>query len=147
MLGEEVILYVEDDEAYAQLMECVLKQSGFTHRMIHLSSAAQAKAYIEGVGEFTDRQRYPLPCLILADLKMPEMTGLEFLDWVRSHSSHRQLPYVILTSSEDLKDIIKAYQLGADSFLVKPPRVPDLVEMVKGMENFWAKRNPSNRKL
>lgn len=131
MEQRDVILYVEDDEAYAQVMECVLKQGGFKQRMIHLTSAAQAKAYLTGCGEFTDRNLYPLPSVILADLKMPGTTGLELLQWVRSQTAHRLTPFVILTSSDDLKDVTKAYQLGANSFLMKPPTLVDLTELLK----------------
>lgn len=126
-----VILYVEDDLGYAQIMDCVLKQTGFKYRMVHLSSGAQAKAYLDGVGEFSDRSRYPAPDVVLADLKMPQVTGLELLEWVRCHSVHRKMPFVVLTSSDDLKDVSRAYQLGANSFLMKPPTVTDLKEMLK----------------
>lgn len=143
MLSWDVILYVEDDDSYAQMMEHVLRKSGFNHKLVHVSSGAQAKAYLTGEGEFSVRDRYPLPGLILADLKMPGMTGLELLQWVRSQSEHRLIPFVILTSSEDLKDVTRAYQLGANSFLVKPPSVADLVEMMKAVENFWVKYNVS----
>lgn len=145
MLEGEVVLYVEDDDAYAEIMECVLNQSGINHRLITLNSGALAQEYLSGIGEFSDRARYPLPRLILADLKMPGMTGLELLQWVRSHPTSRSTPFVILTSSDDLKDVTRAYQLGANSFLVKPPTVPDLIEMVKGVRNFWSKESSGNR--
>lgn len=143
MLQWDVILYVEDDDGYAQIMSAVLSQSGFKHRLVHVPSGDQAKAYLSGTEQFSDRDRYPLPGLILADLKMPGMTGLELLKWVRSESEHKLLPFVILTSSEDLKDVTRAYQLGANSFLVKPPSVQDLKEMMKAVENFWIRHNVS----
>lgn len=144
MLNLDVILYIEDDEGYAQIMECVLRQCGFKHRLIHLTSGAEAQEYLSGAGKFSDRAVYPLPGLVLADLKMPGMTGLELLQWIRAESKYPLLPFVILTSSEDLRDVTKAYQQGANSFLVKPPSVPALAEMMKAVENFWMKHNVSS---
>ncbi len=141
VLQWDVILYVEDDTFYAEIMHFALKEGGFKHRLIHLASALEAREYLTGTGLFADREQYPMPALVLADLKMPKMTGLELLQWVRNDSLHRTIPFVILTSSDDLKDVAKAYQLGANSFLLKPPTVPELIELMKSVDTFWIKHN------
>ena len=141
MVHAETILYVEDDRNYAELLQCALQQAGLKHRMIHFEDGKKAQAYIRGEGEYADRAKHPLPSVALVDLKMPGMNGFEFLDWLRNASPTRFLPVVVLTSSEDLKDVRKAYQLGANSFLVKPPQPEDLKEMMKMIEGFWMKFN------
>jgi CheY-like chemotaxis protein len=135
------ILHVEDDANYAHLMQCMVKQLGLPHQMKHVPNGAEAMAYIKGEGEYADRAKYPLPCLILADLKMPQVNGLELLNWVRSQSSLPHLPVVMLTSSEEMNDVKDAYRLGANSFLVKPPNPEEFKEMLGSMETFWAKYN------
>lgn len=141
MVCSEVILYVEDDRNYADLLQCALRHAGLKHRLIHFDEAKTAQAYLKGEREFANRSDYPLPAVALVDLKMPAMNGFEFLDWIRNESPTRYLPVVVLTSSEDLKDVRKAYQLGANSFLVKPPQPEDLKEMMKMIEGFWMKFN------
>jgi CheY-like chemotaxis protein len=147
MTESDVLLYAEDDVAYADLLRSILGQSGARHRMVHVRDGEQAIAYLKGEGEFADRQKYPLPSVALLDLKMPRKGGFEVLQWIRHESNFRHLPVVVLTSSDELRDINRAYQLGANSFLMKPFNVHDLKEMLKALEGFWLKYNvsvPSN---
>ncbi|MFN7137859.1 MAG: response regulator [Limisphaerales bacterium] len=141
MLQWDVILYIEDDDAYSQIVQFALKQSGFKHRLIRLDAAAKAKEYLAGSGEYADRVRYPLPGLILADIKMPGMDGLDLLQWIRTDYAHPYIPFVVLTSSDDLKDVSRAYRLGVNAFVMKPPAVPDLVEFFQSLDTFWVKYN------
>jgi len=141
MMQWDVLLYVEDDEQYAELLLCTLKQGGFQHRLVHLPSAIEAISYLKGEGKYSDREAFPIPGVLLADLKMPRLSGLELLRWVREESKYRNLPFVVLTSSDDLQDIKTAYSLGANSFLIKPPSIADLKEMMQALDNFWMKYN------
>jgi CheY-like chemotaxis protein len=140
-MRSDLIVYVEDDQNYAEILETTLKEGCFKHRMLHLESAEEAIRYLEGTGKYANRLEFPIPALLLVDLKMPRMNGLEFLEWVRTRSKYRHLPVVILTSSDEMKDIRRAYTLGANSFLIKPPRIHDLKEMMIALDQFWLKFN------
>lgn len=135
------ILYVEDDENYARLLHCTLQQGGFKQELQHVTDGAEAMAYLKGEGKYSNRSKFPVPCVVLADLKMPRVNGFELLDWVRRQSNYPHLPVIVLTSSDEIKEIQKAYKLGANSFLHKPPHVEDLKEMLKMLEAYWTKFN------
>src|SRR5687767_2556057 len=117
MTRSNTILCAEDDENYAELLRCSLPHIGCTHELQHVSDGAEAMAYLKGEGKYTDRSLFPFPAVVLADLKMPRVNGLELLDWIRRHSAFPHLPVVVLTSSDEFKDINSAYTLGANSFL------------------------------
>jgi CheY-like chemotaxis protein len=87
--------------------------------------------YLCGTGKFADRSRYQFPGLVLLDMKMPRATGLEILKWIRSHSTSKHLPVIVLSGSELQEDMEQAYEGGANSYLVKPPNFNSLVNMVK----------------
>lgn len=140
-MRSHTLLYAEDDEHYARLFECTLKQGGFKHRLQIVGDGAEAIAYIKGEGKYSDRSQFPFPTVVLADLKMPRINGFELLDWIRRMSSFPHLPVVILTSSDEQKEIHKAYAMGANSFLVKPPVVEDLKEMLQMLDGYWLKFN------
>ncbi len=89
------------------------------------------------MGEFGDRKKNPLPVLILLDLKMPRMNGFEFLRWLRNEPDLKKIIVVILTSSSESPDINRAYELGANSYLVKPVRFEDLIRIVKELHLYW----------
>jgi CheY-like chemotaxis protein len=134
------ILYAEDDQNYATLLNSVLRQTGFTHQLRLVQDGAEAIAYLKGEGQYADREKFPFPCLVLADLKMPRINGFDLLRWVRQ-SSTPFLPVVVLTSSDERKEIHRAYTLGANSFLVKPPHVSDLKELLKTLDEYWLRFN------
>lgn len=137
----KTVLYAEDDDNYSLLMRCAFKQGGCAQQLQHVKNGLDAMDYLKGEGRYSDRARYPLPCVALVDLKMPMMGGFELLDWIRRSSSHRHLPVIILTCSDELRDIRRAYELGANSFLVKPINVQDLQDTLKAVDQFWLKWN------
>ena len=95
-------------------------------------------AYLNGDLQYGDRERYPLPVLLLMDLKMPRKSGLEVLEWLRQQTGGlRRLPVVVLTSSNQSLDINRAYDLGANSYLVKPAGFDSLLELVKNLDMYW----------
>ena len=141
MVRLDTILYAEDDDNYAELLVCTLKQAGFEHVVHHVSDGGEAMSYLKGEGKYSDRTKFPIPGVILADLKMPRVNGFELLDWVRRQSPFPHLPVIVLTLSEVLKDVKSAYSLGANSFLVKPPNVEDLKDLVKMLDGYWLKYN------
>lgn len=143
MIDSKFILYGEDDCHYATLLEAIFKQAGLPHRLRIVPNGKEIVAYLRGDGKYSNRFAYPLPGLVLLDLKMPVMNGFETLNWIRKHSANPQQPVVVLTCSDDLGDIKKAYELGANSFLTKPPNVEDLLNMVRTLENYWLNQNAS----
>src|SRR5207237_5041379 len=92
--------------------------------------------YLQGAGKFADRKQFPLPSLILLDLKLPHVMGLDVLKWIRQESG-LPLAVVMLTASGEDADIATAYRLGANGFLVKPSEVSKLVDMAKAINDFW----------
>jgi DNA-binding response OmpR family regulator len=96
-----------------------------------------AVAYLSGQGQYADRNRYPLPALMLLDLKLPRKSGLEVLTWLREQPGLKRLPVVVLTSSKESVDAGHAYDLGANSYLVKPVGFDTLLEMVKALGMYW----------
>ena len=141
MIKSGVILYAEDDENYAELLKCMLKQAGIERHVEHVEHGGEAMAYLKGEGKYGDRSKYPLPAVVLADLKMPKVNGLELLTWIRHQSPFPHLPVVVLTASDEIRDIKSAYASGANSFLVKPPHIEDLKELLSMLDGFWMNFN------
>lgn len=101
----------------------------------------RAIEYLQGIEPYNDREKYPLPVLILLDLKLPKRDGFEVLQWMRSQEVLKRIPVVVLTSSAETSDVNRAYDQGANSYLVKPVESCALVEMLKNVELFWLMTN------
>jgi DNA-binding response OmpR family regulator len=101
----------------------------------------KAVAYLSGADEYSDREKYPLPAVVLLDLKMPRKSGLEVLQWVRSNEKVRRLIVIIFTSSKHDEDVNKAYDIGANSYLVKPVGFDMLVDVAKMIQQYWINTN------
>jgi CheY-like chemotaxis protein len=125
------ILHVEDDPNDTLLLEHACRKAGVVFDVQAVNDGDQAIAYLRGLNDFSDRMKYPLPSLILLDLKMPRVSGFDVLAWLQSDESLCQLPVVVLTSSNHDADVKRAYDLGAKSYLVKPVGFEALVELVK----------------
>ncbi len=106
-----------------------------------MPDGAEAISYLKGEGKYADREKFPIPYIVLADLKMPRINGFELLDWIRHQSSFPYIPVIVLTSSDETKDIHKAYQKGANSFLMKPFLPEDLQAIVEMVDSYWIKLN------
>lgn len=132
------ILYAEDDENDAFFMTRALKEAGIANRLELVRDGQEAIDYLAGDGRFADRDAFPLPFLVLLDLKLPQLSGLEVLEWVREQSSLRDLHVVVLASSAEDKTVPKALELGANSYLVKPPTTASLLHMIRvlGQDGF-----------
>src|SRR5688572_23123755 len=123
---EKVILLAEDNRDHAYLLQLALDEAGIPHALFVLPNGAEAIRYLDAEGKYENRKVYPYPDLFLLDLKMPGLTGFDVLIWLREREEHRALPTVVLTVSEEIKDVNYAYQLGAISFLIKPTNMRDL---------------------
>lgn len=137
----KTILLAEDNPDDVWIMQRALKVSGLPHPFHFVQNGREAVDYLYGVGKYADRAAHPLPSLVLLDLKMPYLSGLEVLKWIRQESSNRTLISIFLTSSSDLRDVNEAYRLGANAYLVKPSELGKLVEMLKSMESFFLEHN------
>lgn len=136
------ILLVEDEPNDVFLIERAFRKCDSPHPLQSVHDGEQAIAYLCGAREFADRQKYPLPSLVLLDLKLPRRGGLEVLAWLRSrHDNLKRLPVVVLTSSKQASDVNRAYELGANSYLVKPVAFDGLLELIKTVNSYWTRFN------
>ena len=131
------ILQVEDDENDAFLLKALLQENGVTNAVHLVTDGQMAVDYLTGTGPFADREKYPLPCMMLMDLKLPKKSGLEVLAWLRQQPALRRIVVIMFTSSALPEDISRAYELGANCFLVKPVEFEKTVELIKLWKNFW----------
>lgn len=135
------VLLVEDLENDIFLVKRSWKIEGVKAALHAVMDGKQAVAYLAGEGEFADRKKHPFPCLVLLDLKLPRMRGLDVLAWIRSQESCKTLPVLVLTSSALQSDVDQAYQLGANAFLVKPSDIHELDHLVRLIRDFWLRMN------
>ena len=141
MSAGHVILVVEDDPNDVLLIQRAFGKARILNPVRTVSNGDEAVAYLSGEGPYADREAYPFPILVLLDLKLPRRSGLEVLGWIRSHPGLKRLPIVVLTSSKESVDINRAYDLGANSYLVKPVGFDSLLELVKSLEVYWMMLN------
>jgi CheY-like chemotaxis protein len=131
------ILIVEDNENDALILQRALRKAGFDNPF-HLSPHGRdAVRYLKGEGPYKDRQKYCFPRILFTDLKMPEMDGFELLQWLRTHPECGIIPAIVLSASQQEKDIARAYRLGANSYFVKPLDSEQLVSMLRLMFEYW----------
>jgi CheY-like chemotaxis protein len=135
------VLLVEDDENDVFFMQRAFREAGILNPLKVACDGREAIDYLNGKGKFADRREWPLPCLVLMDLKLPYVLGLDVLKWIRTEPAFKSVIVVVLTSSKQDADIAKAYSLGANSYLVKPPDVHQLVAMVKRIKEYWIEMN------
>ena len=135
------IFLIEDDPADAALLIRAFKKSGVLNPIRHLRDGEEALAYFGGIGEFA--QNNPLPILILLDLKLPRMSGLELLKWMRPRKHLHRIPVVILTGDRDPACMDAAYDLGANSYVLKSPKEEDVRRLVEMIQQYWLGLNES----
>ncbi|MDF3056154.1 MAG: two-component system response regulator [Rariglobus sp.] len=138
----KLILLVEDDENDVFLLTRALKKAGIENSLQVADDGRQALDYVEGCGRFSNRAEFPLPYLVLLDLKLPQVKGLDVLKRIRELAG-RSLIVVVLSASSNETDIAEAYRLGANAYLCKPANFEGLVEMVRAINDFWLKFNLS----
>jgi len=141
MLNGEFILLVEDDPNDVLLIQRAFQKAGLSNILKVVRDGEQAIDYLSGQGAYVERERFPLPFLLLLDLKMPGTNGFEVLQWVRSEPNLKRLLVVVLTSSNLQADVDRAYELGANSYLVKPVEFGEMVNMIQRFEAYWTELN------
>jgi CheY-like chemotaxis protein len=141
MTSPTVLLHVEDDPNDVLLLQRAFRKAGAPITIQSVNDGDRAVAYLSGAAEFADREKFPLPAVIMLDLKMPRKSGLEVLAWIRGQEKLRRLIVVIFTSSKHDEDVNKAYELGANSYLVKPVGFDMLVDHAKLIQQYWINTN------
>ena len=131
------VLLAEDDPDDVLLTQLAFERARLANPLQVVRDGEEAIAYLSGEGAFADRDRFPLPILLLLDLKMPKMDGFQVLDWLRAEPLFRQLPVAIMTSSDHDPHISRAYELGADSYLIKPPDATAMLNLVQRLHAYW----------
>jgi len=132
-----VILLAEDREDEVLLLRHAFAKANFLNPLQVVPNGDEAIHYLQGEGKYANRSEYPLPALVLLDLKMPRKDGFEVLQWIRQQPAMSALRVVVLTASDAIRDVNRAYQLGANSFLVKPVDFEHFVEMTKALKGHW----------
>lgn len=138
MTQTQTILLVEDNPVDILLMQRAFRNETFANTSLQIVRDGDAAVfYLNGDGEYSDRDRYPLPAIILLDLKLPRRSGHEVLVWLRQQPELKRLPVVMLTSSRQTPDVKRAYDLGVNSYLVKPVGFASLLEMMQSFREYW----------
>jgi CheY-like chemotaxis protein len=135
------ILLVEDDADDVLLIQRAFRKAQIINPIQTVINGDAAVDYLAGQGAYTDRGRYPLPVLILLDLKLPRRSGLEVLEWLKRQPMIKRTPVVVLTSSAEVSDLNRAYDLGANSYLIKPVTFEALVAIIKTVNLYWLVTN------
>lgn len=136
-----IILLVEDNPAHAELVKRSLEGHQVANRIIHLSDGEAALDFLFRRGIFTDPEKSPRPHVVLLDLRLPRVDGLEVLREIRTSSELEKLPVVVLTTSEAEIDAARAYEYHANSFLVKPLDFDKFVQLMDNLGFYWLKWN------
>lgn len=131
------ILMVDSDEDMAHFTMLALQRVGVITPVQVVGTAEEAIDYLKGVGQYQDRESFPLPVLLLLDLKLPSMSGLEFLGWLRQEPVLNRAPVIVLTQPGPESEIERAYELGCNSFLVKPASFNTLLVMMQALVQYW----------
>jgi CheY-like chemotaxis protein len=137
MINQRPVLYVEDDENDAFFMERAFQLAEIGNLLRIVKSGQLAIDYLSGIGKLGGPEERLSPCLVLLDLKMPLLSGLDVLDWIRATPSTNTIPVVMFTSSNQNKDIHQAYLRGANGYLIKPGKPAELLTVVNGIKGYF----------
>lgn len=138
------ILLVEDNMNDAELAIRALRKANIHNNLVHLKNGAEALEFLFGTGEFKDRDITDKPKVILLDLKMPKVDGLEVLAQLKTNELTKAIPVVVLTSSKEHPDIKRAYSLGANSYIVKPVEFEEFTKIITELGLYWLLKNQAH---
>lgn len=127
-MQSKIILLAEDDPDDALIFSMMFKRAKLPHTLHTVRNGMQAIEWLSGAGQYADRAKFPFPQVAVLDLKMPMKTGLEVLEWVRGRGLTEKLATVILSSSDDQKDVARAYELGTTKYFVKTPELENVMK-------------------
>jgi CheY-like chemotaxis protein len=135
------ILLIEDNTNDAELAIRALRKANINNHLIHLKNGAEALEFLFGTGKFEGRDTGNKPKVILLDLKMPKVDGLEVLVQLKVNELTKSIPVVVLTSSKEHPDIKRAYALGANSYIVKPVEFDEFTKVITELGIYWLLKN------
>ncbi len=135
--GRTTILLAKDDQNDVMLIKRAFSKSRIVNPIVCVENGEDAVAYLRGDGQYAERQQHPLPFMLLLDLKLPRLSGHEVLQWLRGQPLLKRLPVVVLTSSREPVDINRAYELGANSYLVKPVVFEEFAALMRQLQVYW----------
>ena len=135
------ILLAEDDENDVFFLKHAFKEAKLRNPLHVARDGQEAIEYLAGEGKDVNNSKCPVPCLLILDLKMPRKTGMDVLEWKRQHPVLHCVPVIVLSSSAHRYDIERAYRLGANAFIVKPPSVETRVNLARVIKSFWLEFN------
>lgn len=141
MTESRVILLVEDNEDDVVLIRRALRKGGVDAPIEVAWDGDEAIEYFSGTGKYQDTLRYPLPTVVLLDIRLPKRNGLEVLAWLKSHAELALLPVVMFTNSAEDVDIRQAYKLGANSYLKKPYTLSETTTLLQTISAYWLDYN------
>ena len=131
------ILLVEDNCDDVMLVHLALKRAKMDQALMIVADGEQALAYLRGEGLYADREKFPFPMFMLLDLILPKVDGFQVLKWVRAHPQIRRLPITVFTGSQHPAHLTRAYEMGANSFVLKPFKFIEFADTVSGIADFW----------
>jgi CheY-like chemotaxis protein len=135
------ILQIEDEENDILFLQLAAEKAGILKPLQVARDGREGIDYLSGHGKFADRSQYPLPCLILLDLKLPGVPGFEVLKFIRSQPQLATLVVIVFTSSDQDSDVENAYRLGANSYIVKPADPKALLHILETIKTYWLRLN------
>lgn len=142
---KDTLLLIEDDPNDIILFEKAVKKNKLPVEFSVVRDGEEAISYLSGRGKHKNRKDYPLPNLIVVDLKMPRKSGFEVLEWIKGHPELKNIPVVVLSSSKQPQDVKLAYRLGTNSYLVKPIGFKELHKLVEVLGQYWLTYNENPR--
>jgi len=137
MNNEVEILLVEDSMADAEMTTRALKKANLANKLLHLKDGSEALDYLFGKGKFLNRNLLDKPKVILLDIKMPRVDGIEVLRQVKTNETTQFIPVVIMTSSGEEKDMVTSYQLGVNSYVIKPVAFESFAKAISELGLYW----------
>jgi CheY-like chemotaxis protein len=132
------ILIIEDNEDDAFLLRAALNREGINSSVHLVANGKEGVRYLLGEGAYADRVQSPLPDVIFTDLNLPIMSGFDVLSWLKGHPELSVLPTMVISASNRDEDIQKAYQLGANAYLIKPGSLAQLQKIIRAAHDFWS---------
>jgi len=132
-----VTLLVEDNPADQQLTIRAFKKGKVNTNLQIANDGQEAMDYLNRVGKYADKKEYPWPDLILLDINMPRKDGKQVLREIKENKEFKTIPIVMLTTSDQEKDILEAYELGVNSYISKPVRINEFIDVINKLEEFW----------
>jgi CheY-like chemotaxis protein len=131
-------LVAEDDDNDFLLLERALVSVNSGMRVIRARDGVEAKDYLAGVDEFSNRQAFPVPDIVILDLKMPRMSGFDLLEWIHANPGYAVIPTVVMSNSRQEQDVQRAYRLGANTYFLKPSVFRDLADTCRLIGTYWS---------